>query len=52
MPIGHDAAAHTGSQRDHDKILHTLGRAIHHFADGRCIGIIGQDDWAIEIYPE
>ncbi len=48
MTIGNNTAAHTGSERDHDKILHALRGTIHHFTDRRCIGIIGQIRWQLK----
>ncbi len=42
LAVDHDTATHTGTQGNHDEILHTAGRAIRHFAHGCRIGVIGQ----------
>ena len=41
LTIRYNSTTHAGSQCNHDKIIHTLGSTIHHFTQGRSIGVIG-----------
>ena len=41
LAIHHDAAAHTCTQGDHDKVLHTASHAVGHLADGGSVSVVG-----------
>ena len=42
LAVDDDAAAYAGAEGYHNEILHSLGGAVHHLADGGGIGVIGQ----------
>ena len=42
LAVDDDAATYARTQRDHDEVLHTTGRAVGHFADGGRVGVVGQ----------
>ena len=44
LAVGHEAAAQTGPERDDQKVLHAFRSAVDHFAYGRGVRIVGQND--------
>src|SRR6185437_8735907 len=47
-----DAASDARPKRDHDKILHPLGGAVHLLADGGSIGVVGKYRRKLEFIPD
>ena len=43
LAVGYEPAAESRAERHDQKVLHAARAAVYHFADGRRIGVVGND---------